>query len=887
MDMRRKFLLLFTLMIVGVGTLGAATFGENRAFTAATKAFKDGMWPWAESEFAEFVQKYPRSEHRAEAVLLQAQAMYHQTNGAGTLQLLTANLETAGKLADEYQFWIAEAQYQRGDFSKAAEAYVELRRFAASPRRVAAMVGEAAAHARLTNWARVGAVLGAPESEFAQVVRGDPTNTHVPHGLLLLAEAQLELKNFPAVEAALAPLAGRKLDGALDWRAERLRFLARLAQTRLPEALIASSNLVALATNVPGNRAVVLSESVALRAEVLERLGNRAEARAVLELNLAPGTPPERQEHALLKITELALAEGLLVAANDTLVRFLDLSSNSPAAATALLSLGEIHLRQAVVIFNTNAATGSAEATNHLDAALGLFDRLVNRYTNSPHAGRGELNRGWSLWLKGQANDSAAAFERAAARLGDSEEGVVAQYKLGDALYAQKDFARALAAYQSAAGASARWTNVQAAFGADLLHQVLRTSLELTNVAVATNAMAQLMTLQPRPPASDRSLLLLVQGLADAGRPELSRAEYEEFVALAPDFSRRAEIELVLGRAREQQGDWAAAISGYEWWLGQFPTNVLRPQVEYQLAWANSRAGRETNAFQLFADFATRHPTNELAPQAQWWVADWYFGNSLFPKAEENYKTVFQSWPQSALAREARLMAGRAALAGARSQDAISYFTNLTSDVNCPADLKVRALFAYGNALMVQPAAGTNQLANFEEAIRVYDLIQQGYPTNEFAVLAWVEKARCWTQLGAAGFTNAWLAFSQVITSSVANVTARSEAQVGRGELLKSAAQGATAGAERATLLRQALDDYFAVVYEKNLIHEKERHDPFWVKRAGLAAGTILESLGEWEQAEKLYSTLQGVSTSLRATFQRKIEQARERRQTGKSGSDI
>lgn len=890
MAMRRKMFFVLVMLLFSIAALHAASLGENRAYSAAEKPFKDGIWWHAEAEFAEFIKQFPDSERRPEAVLLQAQAMFHQTNAAAALSLLTANLGAAGKFADEYQFWMAEAYYQRGDFAKAAEAYVELRRFATSPRRIEAMVGEAAAHAAHTNWTRVVAVLGGPESEFAQAVRGQPANPRVAPGLLLLGEAQLELKNYAAVETALAPLDGRPLGGDLDWRAERLRYLARFAQGQWPGALAASSNLVVLATNVPVNRAAVLSESVVLRADALERSGQRAEARAVLEKNLAPGTPANRQEYALLKITELALAEGRLAAANDTLARFLDLSSNSPAAATALLSLGEIHLRQAAGFFSTNAAAPSAEATNHLNTALGLFDRLVAAYTNSSLVGRAELNRGWSFWLKGQLSESAAAFERAAGKLGDSDDLVVARFKLGDALFAQKDFAHALPAYQSAVEASARWPQTRSALGADLFHQVLRSSLELTNVAVATNAMEQIMALQPRPAAADGSLLQLVQKLADVGQPELARSEYEKFIALVPDFSRRAEIERLLGRAREQQGDWAAAIAGYERWLTQFSTNALRPQVEYQLAWANSRAGFETNALQQFSDFATRYATNELelAPQARWWVADWYFreGQGLFPKAEENYKAIFQTWPKSGLAGEAILMAGRAALEGARSQDAISYFTILTSDLSYPKDLRARALFAYGGALMTQPATGTNQGANYQLAIQVFDKIQQEFPTDELAVLASVEMARCWMQQGATRFTNAWLAFSQVITSALANVTARSEAQVGRGQLLEFAAQSA-AGPDRTKLLRQALEDYLAVVYEKNVLHEGEKRDSFWMKKAGLAAGPLLEALGEWAQAEKLYARLQDLLPPSRAFFQRRIEQTRERRLAEKIGSGI
>jgi hypothetical protein len=70
-------------------------------------------------------------------------------------------------------------------------------------------------------------------------------------------------------------------------------------------------------------------------------------------------------------------------------------------------------------------------------------------------------------------------------------------------------------------------------------------------------------------------------------------------------------------------------------------------------------------------------------------------------------------------------------------------------------------------------------------------------------------------------------------------------------------------------------------------MHEGEQFDPFWVKKAGLAAGPLLEASGEWEQAEKVYERLQALLPPLRTSFQRKIEQNRERRPAEKNGSGI
>ena len=876
----RKFIWIALALGMVASGVRAASFSETNAYSGAAQAFQDKIWPLAEAGFARFVEKFPKSEQRPQAVLYQAVARFHQTNSAGAIELLQANLDRAGTQADEYQFWIAEAEFQKGSFEAAAAAYRELwRRYGASKRRVEAFVGEALAHSRLGQWTQVVALLGNPDSEFARAAASAPTNLFVARGLLLLGDAQLSQKNYSGVEAAVSPLSGRRLGGALDWRAEHLRFEAQLATRRLPEALATSSNLLALAAGVTEDRVALMSESVALQAGVLEQLGRRGEAKEVFKLNLPPGIQPERQRQALLRITELALAEGNPMEAATNLVIFLQQSSNSPAADVALLALGEIYLKQHVASLATNAA-GGLQNTNDLETALAFFDRLVTGFTNSLYLGKAELNRGWCFWFRKQMPESAAAFERATQRLPDGDEAVVAYYKLGDVRFAQANYVGALELYRQTEKALSRWPRAGEALGADLYYQILRASLEVTNAPAAEEAMKQILKAKPHSDLADRSLLLMVQGLAESR--QLTPKQLEKFLALAPDSPLRPEVEVVLGRAREQQADWPGAIAGYDDWLGRFPTNALRPRVEFQRAWANFKADRDTNALTQFTNFVAQFPTDPLAPQAQWWVATYYFRQPDYYNAEINYKPIFQNWPTNELAFEARMAAGRAAMLGSRYPDAIGHFTNLTSSLKRPHPLRAQALFAYGDALMAQNPPGTNALANYDTAIGVFSTILQEYPTNPIAVMAWGEMAKCYKQIGVAGTSNAAVfCFSQVQTSAVANVAARSEAQVGLAGVQNDQAQREPRDAQQ-PLLRQALSNLLEVVYGTNL-RENETADQFWVKKAGLEAGALLERLGEWEQAERLYARLQDLLPVLRTSFQKKIDQARERRTAEKS----
>jgi len=229
-------------------------------------------------------------------------------------------------------------------------------------------------------------------------------------------------------------------------------------------------------------------------------------------------------------------------------------------------------------------------------------------------------------------------------------------------------------------------------------------------------------------------------------------------------------------------------------------------------------------------------------------------------------------------------MAGRVAAARQGWADAIRYFTNLTSNPNCPVDLRVQALFAYGDTLMSLPdPANTNRAGNYREAIRIFQNLCQSYPSNKLTVLAWGEMANCylqWVQNSRQSEldTNVFFDFQQVISSPLADAAARSIAKVGLAAALEKQAELKT-GAERDNLLKQALDNYLDVFHEK-ILREGEKSDLFWMKKAGWEAGRLAEALQRWQVAKSIYEQLRELLPPLRARLDKNILRVQEHVQT-------
>jgi TolA-binding protein len=845
----------------------AATTREDRAYASAVSAFQDGLWSRAETAFDKFVRKYPDSSRAAEAVLLQAEAQYQQGKLTNAIALLTARKAGAGNLADQYVYWIGEAQCQSGNLPAAAESFISLARdFPASSLRLRAVVEAAAVRAQLEEWPQLSALLEPTDGVFHSASRREPANELVVRGSLLLAQARLAQKDYAGATTVLGSLNDPALKPELDWQRAYLLYQVKLAAGDANAALAATTNLVEIAQSQTND--VLQAEGLALRAHVLEQAGQITGAAAACQEILKLNAPAERVRHAILKMAELAIAQNQYSNATQSLEKFLAQFPGSPATDVALLRLGELQLKEYVA---------QPAGTNQLAGAQARFDQFLRTFARSPLAGKASLDRGWCLWLAGKTNaqETLDAFRSATTNLLSPEDLAVARFKMGDVLFAQKDFTNALNNYRRVVDEFADFPAVTQSLGDRALYQMVRASLELNDLAGASNTLARILRLYPASDLADSSLLLVGEGLADARQPAAARALFLQFEGMFPNSPLRPQVELAIARTCEQEQDWPAAIGHYERWRSDFPTNALRSQADYALAMANFQAGSETNAFRLFTNFVAQFPTNDLAPLAQLWVADYYFrlGGTNYMDAERNYKILYQNtnWQGSPLIYQARMMAGRAAMGLSSYKDAIEQFTSLTSDTNCPPDLNAQALFAYGSALMQLDSTTNNPLANFQLATNVFYQLCRLYPTNEPGVLAWSEIGDCDLQL--ANYDGATNAYARVFNSPYADLSARCRAQIGFGIALEKKAALAS-GDDRTRLLQLALDNYLDV-FDSNVgtnLRGNEVADPFWVKKAGLQALPLLEALGpaEAERLNAFFDHLERLLPQLRDSLEKK-----------------
>lgn len=845
---------------------------EKNDFTAATQAFQDLNYERAEREFGEFVQTWKDSAFKNEAVLRQAQARFHLTNYPGAMSLLTAGLPQAGKLADQYQFWLGETHFQVGSLEKAASTYALLcRDFTNSPHFLAAAHHEALARFKLGQHTNVVALLRAPAGSFQRAAKAAPTNSLVVSGTLLLGEALLATREFPAAEQAARTLDARRLAPEVDWQRRFLlgRVLAEAGRTA--EALSVVTNLVPLANAL--KQPLMQAETFALQGTVLERLGELAAAAASFTNNFTTNAPAVLRQRALAKAVQLSLAQP---GKEPDTIAMLELFSTQypadPSLDLAQLALGELRVKE----FHARTTATNAGPTNLLLIAVTNLGRVVTAYTNSPRLGQAFYQRGWCRWHLGQPAEAAADFGEAARRLPKSEEQAIARHKLGETQMQLKDYAGAIRSFGQVVEDYADFQRVRSTFLDQALYQQMRAAIAVTNQIVAEGAVRRILEWFPGSFYSDRAVLLHGAELTRLGRPDEARARFQSLLDRFPDSALAPQVLLAIARTHRQELDLPNTARSYAAWLRRFPTNSARADVEFENAWFTDLAGG-TNALPLFTNFVARFKTHSNAPLAQLWIGNHFFsrGQDGLVEAEKNYQLLFQNtnWPDSELKHQARLGAGRAAYSRHAYKDATNYFVTLVNDERVARDIQASAFFALGDTYLSSSQEDAVPIATdpIGDAIIAFSRITNAthFPDSRIAPSAMGRIGDCLLQRAgknkdAKQLDLAAEAYQKAMTWPGADAEARSLAEVALGVVREK--QGRP---------KDALDHWSNVFYRKNL-RAGEDESLEKVREAGDHLWRLREEQQEWAQAIAIYERMQQLFPPLRAALQLKINRARQ-----------
>jgi TolA-binding protein len=862
-------LLLAVALLLVLCPAQAAT-PEKQMLSKAINYFKDKFYFQAEMRFNEFVTTYTNSPERPAAILYQARCRLYQSNYLGALELLQVQLPNAGKIEDQYHYWIAESLAGKGDFKDAVATYSNLiQTFPKSERRLASAFGQAQAYSKLGDWQRVSELLSDPHGVFQTEAQSQPGNDFTLSGQILLGEALFAQQKFAEAEHVVSDIQTQALTPPLAWHRQHLLCRLQLARGHVEEALQTCTNR--LFTLMLGQPSYIVAESYLIKAEILERLERWPEAIDAYTNNLSEKLSPAIQRQALFKTINLTLKQNQPQDAIKLLETFTEQRTNDPSLDLARLMLGELALKAWYARTNTGS-NAIAFSTNLMAKAMTNFDRVIQEYPNGPLLGKAYLDQGWCNWAQTNLAEAAANFQAAVddlSRKSFSEDLAVARFKLGDVQFALKDFGGAITNYSRVLDLCEAHPELKPALFDKVLYQLLRSSIERNNEALALETVKKIVTHYPPDTFNDEALLLYGEFKTREQTSEEARRILTLLLQKFPGTRMRAEVEYAIARTYAMQQDWPQAARSFTLWSTAHGDHPLLPQAEFSRALAYDKGGDETNAFILFTNYITRFQSNQLAAWAQNWVADYYFNSGRYADADLNYQELLRKFPNAGdLIYQARLMSGRSAYARQGPLDikaARDCFIDLAADTNTPSAIAAKSWFALGDInlqLYREEPDSTNRYC--DAAVNAFKRIPA---TNSLAIRAQGRIGDCLLEWfrhtpppeGLKGLSDAITNYSSVVQATEPQDPAHSQALIQLGLI-----------AELQTNLISAQSNYAMVLYETPL----DRIEPVWANQAGVAAARLYESQGQWAEAIAVYNRILTISPSLKPVLEKKIANA-------------
>lgn len=836
---------------------------SERAFAAASNAYEIGLWDRAERLFGEFASTFPESARLPDALLLQARSRFQLKQYPEAIALLAQRKTAAGPLADQFQFWIAEAEFARGEYAAAARAYADmLREFPQSDRKFQAAYGQAFAVHRAGDLAEAVRLLTDPAGVFATLAAAEPDHLLNIRGRLLLGESLFRLGKLAEARAALDPLPGGDLGRETEW--ERQFWLGMIEREQdSAAALIRATNLIQLATAAASP--ALLARSHRWHGEILEPQDPDAAVAAYGRSLAGTNASPADLKDALARIVSIRVGQKRPGEAARVLEEFITRFPGEAEQASLRTSLGELLLEEFRQVTSSPAAAPLTEQTNLLARARSQFEFVTTHQTNSPLLGRAWLYLGWTFWEESMIPaapprllEAERAFTAAAARLPKGGEQAAALRKVADCLFEQRAFTNALQTYRGVLRDYAADELVRREQFAEIHRQVLRACLEVRDAAGARDALDRLLADFPTSSVTDHALLSYGTAMLREGR--LSEAR-EAFVSLRNNFPNSphvAEAVLGLARAFDREGNIESAVPEYLQWFQTHTNDVARSAgVALNLMLAYNRLGDETNALRWQTNLVAQFPSAPEAAVAQSWLGDHYYSKGNWDFAALSYKSpLILANTNTTLTRlrwHARMMTARAALRGQSHRQARDTINALIDELKAVPDAPLdEAYLLRGQIEKDQPTA---DLSNYREAITAFNLVSEDSPLRPRARL---HTGDCYLQLGLRTpdlYANAVREYSAVTNAPAADARDRSQALWSVAFALeRQSTDTRRPEAERRELAQLALDHYANLLLGVGF--EPSEPDSAWAARAGMNAGALAESLGLSQQAVRLYELM-------------------------------
>lgn len=629
--------------------------------------YQQGRYPEAGEVLDQLLEGSPQSPLLSPARMQRGRVWFEQEKYDLALELFNRIAGAGSEFGDEVEYWTAKCQLRLGDSAGAASRLkTAIEKFSQSALLAEMMYDRAVALLRAGD--ADGAI--AALEEF----RARFTEHELSAGALqLLAVTEHQQRRFDRSQVHCRAFLRQYPSHTL---AASLRFLGcenDFLSGQYSEAVTGYRNFLKDQSDDP------LSAKAKFRlATALYRLQQFDEAEPLLTELAATASRDEPYRPVLLALGDIYFQRGEWKSAEFHFNEYVSTTADLPSLDDALLKLGLSRQRQ-----------------ERGEEALQIFDRLIERYPQSPHRLQAMFERGQVLVGLKRLDEAVKAFEAVVAEDGDSRFAPHALNHLA-AIAAQRNDPQQAASHYARVAQSSAATDTKA----DAMFQQGQSLMAAQQYTEAEKAYARFIERFASHPRAPEARARLAIAVARQDRHADALAEIERL-----EGDSTAKIESTLSESLYYEKAWCFralgklddAAKAYRQVLAEAPVGTLDLHAMLELAEIESSARRFDAAAQLLERLrevlATRsiEAPGELVEQSIYRLGVCQFELERFSEAAKLFQEFISTYPKSTLIASASFYCGDALFHSGRYEQALPHLTRVIkefdSDPAAPASL--------------------------------------------------------------------------------------------------------------------------------------------------------------------------------------------------------